>query len=112
MTTDQLRMYDTMDESKVHWRRGERPRARDWGTMFDSLLKLQYSRLFHFERLLRMKARLHGGREDIILLYKYPNGVLHFHNLETRTAAFLFPDGSAALIFVAYEEEKNLHRPP
>ena len=31
------------------WRRGECPRARVRGTMFDSLLRLRYSKPFHFD---------------------------------------------------------------
>ena len=39
----------TISNTQGTWYRGERPRVRAQGSMFDSLLRLQYSRPFHFD---------------------------------------------------------------
>ena len=64
--------------------------------MFDSLLRLQYSRPFHFDA----KDERPPWRPRMSF-YKDPNGVLHCHVLGTCAAAFLFLNGSAVCLLRA-----------
>ena len=79
---------------------------RAQGTMFDSLLRLQYSKPFHFDA----KDERPPWRPRMSF-YKDPNGVLHCHVLGTCAAAFLFLNGSAVCLLSVCEGEKGFHPP-